>query len=141
MEFSSGRCAEKHATSETKRILIRKWNCNQEVISFKKLLVYCLQGRPSPHPIMHIAYYSPYFHKMYKFPNISAKCLHFFQFPQNLDFFLNLRFLACLYFDHDAFMPHTLHVLNSPGGLITSGITKHFEHRGLMGWIFGDCIC
>jgi len=53
--------------------------------------------------MMHIAY-SPSFHKIYKFPyfrEIDAFCLIcVFCFP--------------LLFDHDAFMHHTLHVLDAP---------------------------
>ena len=45
----------------------------QQVFSFNALLN---QGPPSPKPVMHIAY-SPYLHKMYKFPTpISEKLLN-----------------------------------------------------------------
>jgi len=57
--------------------------------------------RPSPKPMMHIAY-PPYFHKIYKCPAIFAK----FTFS-----LLNLRFFFFPYFDLDAFM----HVLDIPG--------------------------
>ena len=35
-----------------------------------------------------------------------------------MSFLLNLRFLRPLNFDHDAFVHHTLHVLDAPANLI-----------------------
>src|SRR6218665_1781897 len=58
------------------------------------------RGIHPSNPMMRIVY-SPYFQKIYKFPPISAKFIHFPLFPQNL------RYFASPHFDHDAFMHFT----------------------------------
>jgi len=66
----------------------------------------------SPKPMMHVAY-SPYFHKIYKFPYISVKFINFFLFSYNLLFCFIHVFFAPPYFDHDAFTHHALHILDA----------------------------
>jgi len=41
--------------------------------------------------------------------------MNFSQFSFNLRFWLNLRFLAYPYYDHDTSMHHALQVLDAPG--------------------------
>src|SRR6218665_1371528 len=88
-------------------------------------------------PMMHIAYcpyfhkiykFSPYFCKIYKFPSISTKFINFppisAKFIKSPYFrsiygflliyaFAKFRFFCFPLFDHDAFMHHALHVLDT----------------------------
>src|SRR6218665_2671691 len=58
---------------------------------------------------------SPNFHKMYKPPHLFKMYTFPSDFCKNVCFvWFNLRFLLPPYFDHDAFMHHTLHVLDAP---------------------------
>src|SRR6218665_690744 len=68
-------------------------------------------------PIMHIAYFPPISRKFINFlPPIFTKTINFPVFC-NLRLFCLIYFLlACPYFDHEAFMPHTLHVLDASDG-------------------------
>jgi len=61
---------------------------------------------------------SPYFHKIYKLPHVSAKFIHFALFPQNLRRFglIYVFLLPPPCFDHEAFMHHALHVLDASAG-------------------------
>src|SRR6218665_1597333 len=61
-------------------------------------------GCPSPIKSMMYIVYSPYFHKIYKFPLFSF----------NLRLLLHLRFFGFPYFDLDAFLHYALHVLDAP---------------------------
>jgi len=54
--------------------------------------------------ILHIP---PYFHKIYRFPPISAKFINFPLFSWNLRFLLNLCFLCFPYFEHWGKMLYT----------------------------------
>ena len=58
---------------------------------------------------------SPYFHKINKFPPISAKFIKFppifFQFTLSV---LNLCIFASTLFDHDTFMHHALCIPDAP---------------------------
>ena len=63
-----------------------------------------LQRHPSPLSQLCILYIPPYFQKIYKFPPIFAQ-FRFFCWPYVS--------LLPTYFDHDAFMFHALHVLDS----------------------------
>src|SRR6218665_346719 len=69
---------------------------------------------------------SPYFHKIYKFPPISANFIIFpLYFRSILWFLLNLHSLPP-HFDHDAFMHHALHELTRTGCPLTV-----VGHRGM----------
>src|SRR6218665_91003 len=58
---------------------------------------------------------SPYFHKIYKCPPISAKFMNFHPIFVQLTFFcLIYASFANPCFDCDAFMHHALHVLDTP---------------------------
>jgi len=65
-------------------------------------------------PMMHIAYFpSPYFNKIYNFPLFWQNLL-IFPYFRSIDIFcLIYVFLLPPYFDHDAFMHHALHVLDT----------------------------
>src|SRR6218665_2205571 len=59
-------------------------------------------GRPSaPKSMRHIEF-SPYFHKIYKFPHISAKFIHFPTISEKFKFFGLIYIFCSPYFDHDA---------------------------------------
>ena len=88
------------------------------------------QSRPSPKLMMHIAYYH-YFTKIintqlfriiYKFPN----------FRSTYVFFGLISVFASIYFDHDAFMHHALHVLDA------TGLSQ--ERNWWSIWFRGGCI-
>ena len=57
---------------------------------------------------------SPISKKIINFPPIVAKCINFPYIHSNYVFLPNLHFFASPYFDHDAFMRHALHMLDSP---------------------------
>jgi len=62
-----------------------------------------------------------YFRCFHTFPPISEKMLfspYFFKFPSDFAkftcFYIHSAFFVSPYFDHDAFMHHTMHVLDAP---------------------------
>ena len=64
----------------------------------------------------------PYLHKIYKFPPISAKLMHFPLFPQHLICLHNVCFFpSSPYFGLNTFMHHALHVgqLDVPASVYT----------------------
>src|SRR6218665_3066713 len=72
------------------------------------------RGVHPPKRMMHIAY-SPHFHKIYKFLLYFHKIYTFPPISTKFTF-LGLIYVFCFpYFDHDAFMHHTLHILDAPG--------------------------
>ena len=78
-------------------------------------------------------YISTYFGKNSTFPPNFAKLKHFPLFS------LNLRFFASPDFDHDAFMHHALHVLDTPGLRKTKRKTCWWTVQPLWLYTLNDC--